>query len=108
MQIVKINGPVSDLPSLEPDTVYLAKRGDGCDMAVTDKNGTEALDLNGPFTPASRSEMTETHVILIWVTGSIASTGKLLKKQPQPAHGPTARVWDINKCRLHMTRRTSA
>jgi len=62
MQIVKINGPVSDLPSLEPDTVYLAKRGDGCDMAVTDKNGTEALDLNGPFTPASRSEMTETHV----------------------------------------------
>ena len=62
MQIVKINGPVSDLPSLEPDTVYLAKRGDGCDMAVTDKNGTEALDLNGPFKPASRSEMTETHV----------------------------------------------
>ena len=62
MQIVKINGPVSDLPSLEPDTVYLTKQGKRVDMAVTDKNGTEALGLNGPFTPASRSEMTETHV----------------------------------------------
>ncbi|MBT4830640.1 MAG: hypothetical protein HON80_08720 [Marinovum sp.] len=62
MQIVKINRPVSDLPSLEPDTVYLTKQGKRVDMAVTDKNGTEALGLNGPFTPASRSEMTETHV----------------------------------------------
>ena len=62
MQIVKINRPVSDLPSLEPDTVYLTKQGKRVDMAVTDKNGTEALGLNGPFTPASRSEMTATHV----------------------------------------------
>ena len=62
MQIVKINRPVSDLPSLEPDTVYLTKQGKRVDMAVTDKNGTEALGLNGPLTPASRSEMTETHV----------------------------------------------
>ena len=62
MQIVEINRPVSDLPSLEPDTVYLTKQGKLVDMAVTDKNGTEALGLNGPFTPASRSEMTETHV----------------------------------------------
>ena len=62
MQIVKINGPVSDLPSLEPDTVYLTKQGKRVDMAVTDKNGTEALGLNRPFTPASRSEITATHV----------------------------------------------
>ena len=62
MQIVKSNRPVSDLPSLEPDTVYLTKQGKRVDMAVTDKNGTEVLGLNGPFTPASRSEMTETHV----------------------------------------------
>ena len=62
MQIVKINRPVSDLPSLEPDTVYLTKQGKRVDMAVTDKNGTEALGLNGPFTQASRSEITATHV----------------------------------------------
>ena len=62
MQIVKINRPVSDLTSLEPDTVYLTKQGKRVDMAVKDKNGTEALGSNGPFTPASRSEMTETHV----------------------------------------------
>ncbi|MDB2423746.1 hypothetical protein N9X05_17575, partial [Paracoccaceae bacterium] len=38
------------------------RTGGGIEMYVADATGKTAHGLNGPFTPASRSEITATHV----------------------------------------------
>ena len=61
--MVKFHKVISKLPDkLEPGAIYAVRTGGGIEMYVADATGKTAHGLNGPFTPASRSEMTATHV----------------------------------------------
>ena len=61
--MVKFHKVISKLPDkLEPGAIYVVRTGGGIEMYVADATGKTAHGLNGPFTPASRSEMTATHV----------------------------------------------
>ena len=61
--MVKFHKVISKLPDkLEPGAIYAVRTGAGIKMYVADATGETAHGLNGPFTPASRSEMTATHV----------------------------------------------
>ena len=61
--MVKFHKVISKLPvKLEPGAIYAVRTGGGVEMYVADATGKTAHGLNGPFTPASRSEVTETHV----------------------------------------------
>ena len=61
--MVKFHKVISKLPvKLEPGAIYAVRTGGGIEMYVADATGKTAHGLNGPFTPASRSEITATHV----------------------------------------------
>ena len=61
--MVKFHKVISKLPDkLEPGAIYAVRTGGGREMYVADATGKTAHGLNGPFTPASRSEITATHV----------------------------------------------
>ena len=61
--MVKFHKVISKLPvKLEPGAIYAVRTGGGIDMYVANATGKTAHGLNGPFTPASHSEITATHV----------------------------------------------